>query len=59
VSHAAMRGRREGDMESVVLEIIVERVTNTSMGTELDKVMGFEELVLKPEDAPSTVKLLD
>ena len=44
---------------SVVLEIILARVTNISMGTKLDKVMGFEELALKPEDAPSTVKLLD
>jgi glyoxylate carboligase len=42
-----------------MLKIIVEHVTNTSLGTELDKVMGFEELVLKPEDAPSAVKLLD
>jgi len=29
------------------------------MGTGLDKVMEFEELALKPEDAPRTVKLLD
>lgn len=40
----------------MVLEIILERVT-TSMGTDLDKVMEFEELPLEPEDAPSTVKL--
>jgi tartronate-semialdehyde synthase len=43
----------------VVVEIILERVTNISMGTELDKVMEFEELALKPEDAPSAVGLLD
>jgi hypothetical protein len=38
-----------------VVEIILERVTNTSMGSELDKVMEFDELALKPEDAPSAV----
>ena len=43
----------------VVVEIILERVTNISMGTEIDKVMEFEELALKPEDAPSAVGLLD
>jgi tartronate-semialdehyde synthase len=43
----------------VVVEIIVERVTNISMGTEIDKVMEFEELALNPEDAPSAVGLLD
>jgi tartronate-semialdehyde synthase len=43
----------------VVVEIILERITNISMGTELDKVMEFEELALKPEDAPSVVGLLD
>jgi tartronate-semialdehyde synthase len=43
----------------VVIEIILERVTNISMGTEIDKVMEFEELALKPEDAPSAVGLLD
>jgi tartronate-semialdehyde synthase len=43
----------------VVVEIILERITNISMGTELDKVMEFEELALKPEDAPSAVGLLD
>jgi tartronate-semialdehyde synthase len=43
----------------VVVEILLERVTNISMGTEIDKVMEFEELALKPEDAPSAVGLLD
>ena len=28
----------------VVIEIILERVTNISMGTEIDKVVEFEEL---------------
>ena len=43
----------------VVIEILLERVTNISMGTEIDKVMEFEELALRPEDAPSAVGLLD
>ncbi len=43
----------------VVIEIILERVTNISMGTEIDKVMEFEELALSPADAPSAVGLLD
>ncbi len=43
----------------VVVEILLERVTNISMGTEIDNVMEFEELALSPEDAPSAVGLLD
>ena len=30
----------------VVIEIMLERITNISMGTEIDKVMEFEELAL-------------
>ena len=43
----------------VVVEIMLERVTNISMGTEIDKIMEFEELALRPQDAPSAVGLLD
>ncbi|MEO8627436.1 MAG: glyoxylate carboligase [Betaproteobacteria bacterium] len=43
----------------VVIEIMLERVTNISMGTEIDKVMEFEELALMPDDAPSSAGLLD
>jgi tartronate-semialdehyde synthase len=43
----------------VVIEIILERVTNIAMGTEIDKVVEFEELALSPDDAPSAVGLLD
>ena len=43
----------------VVLEFILERVTNISMGTEIDKVTEFEELAEKDEDAPTAVVLLD
>lgn len=34
----------------VVVEVILERVTNISMGSELDNVMEFEDIA---EDAPT------
>ncbi|MGR3937490.1 glyoxylate carboligase [Streptomyces sp. BRA346] len=40
----------------VVVEIILERVTNVSMGTELDNVNEFEELATSPEHAPTAVR---
>jgi len=43
----------------VVIEIILERVTNISMGTEIDNIIEFEELAINREDAPSAVGLLD
>jgi tartronate-semialdehyde synthase len=43
----------------VVIEIILERITNISMGTEIDNITEFEELAESPEDAPSAVGLLD
>ena len=43
----------------VVVEIILERVTNVSMGTDLDKVTEFEELALQAGDAPTAIALLD
>jgi tartronate-semialdehyde synthase len=44
----------------VIVEVILERVTNISMGTELDNVTEFEELATRHEDAPTaTVSLLD
>jgi tartronate-semialdehyde synthase len=43
----------------VVVEVILERVTNISMGTELDNVTEFEELALRGEDAPTAIVLLD
>jgi tartronate-semialdehyde synthase len=42
----------------VVLEVILERVTNISMGTEIDNVTEFEELAIDREDAPSAVGVL-
>ena len=43
----------------VVVEIILERVTNISMGTEIDNVVEFEELADSGEDAPTAIALLD
>jgi len=43
----------------VVVEVILERVTNVSMGPEIDSVVEFEELALRAEDAPTAVALLD
>jgi tartronate-semialdehyde synthase len=43
----------------VVVEVILERVTNISMGTELDNVTEFEELATVGEHAPTAIALLD
>ena len=43
----------------VVVEVILERVTNISMGTDLDNVVEFEELAVSPDQAPTAVALLD
>ncbi|WP_144223733.1 glyoxylate carboligase [Mesorhizobium amorphae] len=43
----------------VVLEFILERVTNISMGTEINNITEFEELAEKNEDAPTAIVLLD
>jgi tartronate-semialdehyde synthase len=37
----------------VVVEVVLEPVTNISMGTELDAVTEFEELATLPEHAPT------
>jgi tartronate-semialdehyde synthase len=43
----------------VVVEIILERVTNISMGTEIDGVVEFEELAAARELAPTAIGGLD
>lgn len=43
----------------VVVEVILERVTNISMGAALDSVQEHEELALTPEDAPTSAVPLD
>ena len=43
----------------VLVEVILERVTNIAMGTELDNVVEFEELATLDEHAPTAIALLD
>ena len=44
----------------VVIEVILERVTNIAMGTEIDNVVEFEQLADSRADAPTAlVSMLD
>ncbi len=43
----------------VLVEVILERVTNVSMGIEIDNVVEFEDLAERGEDAPTAIALLD
>ncbi|PFG40787.1 tartronate-semialdehyde synthase [Georgenia soli] len=43
----------------VVVEVILERVTNIAMGVELDGVNEFEDLALSADDSPTALALLD
>ncbi|HEX5842008.1 MAG TPA: glyoxylate carboligase [Pseudomonas sp.] len=43
----------------VVVEIILERVTNISMGVEINAINEFEELAERGADAPTAISLLD
>ncbi|HEV7418885.1 MAG TPA: glyoxylate carboligase [Mycobacterium sp.] len=43
----------------VIVEIMLERVTNIAMGTEIDNIIEFEDLAVHPEDAPNAMALLD
>ena len=43
----------------MVVEIILERVTNIAMGTEIDNVTEFEDLAEHHLDAPTAIALLD
>lgn len=43
----------------VVVEVILERVTNIAMGTEINNVNEFEELAHGGEDVPTAIALLD
>ena len=42
----------------VVVEIILERVTNISMGTEIDQIKEFEEVARDAADAPNMATLM-
>ncbi len=43
----------------VVVEIILERVTNVAMGAEIDNITEFEDLARDASDAPTAIALLD
>src|SRR5215210_2870042 len=43
----------------VVVEVILERVTNIAMGTEIDRVVEFEDLAESKAHAPTAIALLD
>ena len=43
----------------VLVEVILERVTNVSMGLEIDNVVEFEELAERGEHAPTALVPLD
>ena len=43
----------------VVIEVILERVTNIAMGTEIDNVTEFEEVASGKADVPTAVAMLD
>ena len=42
----------------VVIEVILERVTNIAMGTEIDNIVEFEDLAASRADAPTAVAAL-
>ena len=39
----------------VLVEVVLERVTNISMGVEIDNVVEFEDLALNAQDAPTAI----
>jgi len=43
----------------VVIEVMLEPVTNIAMGTEIDNVVEFEELAVGKADVPTAVAMLD
>jgi tartronate-semialdehyde synthase len=43
----------------VVVEIILERVTNISMGVEINAINEFEDLAERGADAPTAISMLD
>jgi tartronate-semialdehyde synthase len=43
----------------VVVEVMLERVTNVAMGTEINNITEFEDLAAGKADAPMAIALLD
>lgn len=52
--HRASQLAREHKVP-VVVEVVLERVTNIAMGTEIDAVTEFEDLAETPGDAPTAL----
>jgi tartronate-semialdehyde synthase len=44
---------------SAIVESILEGAVNIGMGTEIDKITEFEDLVQNAADAPTVIALLD
>jgi tartronate-semialdehyde synthase len=43
----------------VVIEVMLERVTNIAMGTEIDNITEFEDLAHGNTDVPTAIAMLD
>lgn len=43
----------------VVIELLLERVTNIAMGAEIDQINEFEDLAASAADVPTAIALLD
>lgn len=43
----------------VVIELMLERVTNIAMGTEIDQINEFEDLAASATDVPTALAMLD
>lgn len=43
----------------VVIELLLERVTNIAMGVEIDQINEFEDLATSAADAPTAIAMLD
>ena len=53
------RGLASEHKVPVVVEVVLERVTNIAMGTDIDNVAEFEDLAESWEHAPTALMLLD
>ena len=51
--------RRPEHRVPVLVEVILERVTDIAMGPEIDNIVEFEGLAANDEDAPTFVMHLD
>lgn len=56
---AKARGMAAEFRVPVVVEVILERVTNIAMGLELDGINEFEDLALSADDSPTALAYVD